>query len=258
MQLRIGTSGFQYPEWKGSFYPENLPAGRMLSFYAAKFNSTEINYTFRHLPSARSIENWSRQTPAKFTFSFKAPQRITHFARLRECEETVTAFAQAIDAMGAKRGATLFQLPPNFQKDAARLRAFLASLPANLRPAFEFRHPSWFDDETYAALRAHDAALCLAEDDDLATPRIATASFGYLRLRRAKYSPAALKQCAAFLEAQMWTTAFVYFKHEETGTGPKYGARLQKLLGAFPPPVRATGSSAKPRSAKRSPPHSSR
>lgn len=231
MQLQIGTSGYQYKEWKGLFYPDDLPASRMLEYYAGKFNSTEINYTFRSLPSAKSIENWSRQTPATFTFSFKAPQRITHFARLRDCQEIVEAFARSIEAMGPKTGAVLFQLPPNFQKDAARLSAFLALLPKAVRAAFEFRHPSWFDDEIYAALRKHHAALCLAEDDELATPHVATAPFGYLRLRRTKYTPAALKKWAAFVEEQKWKSASIYFKHEETGAGPRYAAQLQKLLG---------------------------
>src|SRR5262245_46809238 len=170
----IGTSGFQYPEWKGGFYPEKMPAAKMLAYYAERFNSTEVNYTFRSVPSANTIANWLAATPAEFRFALKAPQQITHFARLRDCGGAVAGFWNAVADLRAKTGPVLFQLPPNFKKDAPLLRAFLDALPSGMRAAFEFRHASWFDDEVSHHLRDCGAALCLAENEDLAAPRIAT------------------------------------------------------------------------------------
>lgn len=231
MKLWIGTSGFQYPEWKGIFYPEKMPAAGMLEYYARHFSSTEINYTFRHLPSAKTMTNWCSATPLDFRFSFKAPQRVTHFARLRNCGEVLDLFDQAISAAGLKRGPVLFQLPPNFKRDADLLGAFLAELPAGMRAAFEFRHASWFDDSVFDALRHANAALCLAESEDLVTPVVATADFGYLRLRRGVYTPAQIKRWAKIIQEQsMWSEALVYFKHEETASGPKFASRLQAAI----------------------------
>lgn len=227
----IGTSGFQYPEWKGKFYPEDLSAAKMLPYYAERFSSTESNYTFRHFPSEKSIAKWRETTPEQFRFSFKAPQRITHFAKLRDCAETVARFHEAIAPMGEKQGAVLFQLPPTLKADAELLCNFIALLPKGLRSAFEFRHESWFTDETYATLRKGKAALCVAEDEELATPPMATADFGYLRLRKARYRPADLQRWAEWIRAQeQWREAFIYLKHEETGRGPKLARALQKLL----------------------------
>ncbi len=230
----IGTSGFQYPEWKGGFYPEKMPASGMLKYYAERFSGTEINYTFRSLPSAATIARWLDATPARFRFALKAPQKVTHFARLKNCGETLAAFQAAVAPLGEKLGPVLFQLPPNFAKDAARLRAFLADLPSGLRAAFEFRHESWFDDEVFAALREHGAALCIAESEDLATPSIATADFGYLRLRREDYAKKDLTRWAKFVreESSRWREAHIFFKHEETGSGPKFAQQLIDLLHA--------------------------
>jgi len=233
MQLWIGTSGFQYPEWKGTFYPEKMPVSKMLAFYAERFATTEINYSFRHIPSARTIESWSNATPARFKFTFKAPERVTHIARLHDCAETMEFFSRVVSTLGSKVGAVLFQLPPNFKRDAALLAAFLGDLPAGLSAAFEFRHASWFDDEVFDALRNHNAALCIAESEKLATPTIATADFGYLRLRREDYAPADVARWADFIRAQepRWRELFVYFKHEESGTGPKLAQQLMVRLG---------------------------
>ncbi len=228
MDIQAGTSGFQYKEWKGKFYPEKLPLSGMLGYYAGRFSSTEINYSFRQIPGEKTISTWSAATPEGFRFSFKAPQRVTHFAKLRDCQDTVEALLTAIRPMGGKLGAVLFQLPPTFKKDVPLLADFLAGLPGNIRPAFEFRHASWFKDEVYEALKTGGAALCLAEDGDLATPPEITTGFGYLRLRRLDYTPAELKRWARFVESQAgkWREAFVYFKHEDTGTGPEYAARF--------------------------------
>src|SRR3954451_10607744 len=151
MKLWIGTSGFQYPEWKGEgkFYPEGLSTAKMLTYYAGQFNSTESNYTFRSIPSAKTIDRWCTETPDEFRFSLKAPQRITHFAKLRECEAILKAFVDSVKGLGGKMGPVLFQLPPTFKKDAGVLREFLGGASGKLRVAFEFRHESWFDDEIF-------------------------------------------------------------------------------------------------------------
>ena len=232
MQVWLGTSGFQYPEWKGKFYPEKMPASKMLPYYAERLTSTESNYSFRTIPSRKTIDAWNAATPAHFRFSFKALQQITHFARLKNCAEKVRAFYEGISPMGAKLGVVLFQLPPNFHRDTTLLSAFLDELPPGMRAAFEFRHESWFVEEVYRCLRDHGAALCVAEDEKLATPPIVTTSFGYLRLRRTDYTPADLKRWAKFVQQQDWQEAFVYFKHEETGVGPKFAQSFQKDLTA--------------------------
>jgi uncharacterized protein YecE (DUF72 family) len=226
-----GTSGFQYPDWKGKFYPPDLSAAKMLAFYAERFPTTEINYTFRRIPSAETIAKWGKGSPDRFRFSFKAPQRITHFARLVDCEEILQTFIRAIVPMKGKLGVVLLQLPPKFKKDAERLRQFLKLLPREIRFAFEFRNVSWFDDEITGLLKRHNIALCIAEDKELAIPSIATADFGYLRLRREDYTPAQLRKWAAFVKAQShWREVFAYFKHEEQTVGPRFATRFWELM----------------------------
>jgi uncharacterized protein YecE (DUF72 family) len=232
MDAWIGTSGFQYPEWKGRFYPAEFSAGRMLPFYAAHFCTTEINYTFRRIPSEQALAHWSQQTPPHFKFSFKAPQSITHFARLRACAKTIKLFNRTISQIDDKAGAILFQLPPNFAKDSARLKSFLKVLPLGLNAAFEFRHSSWFDEEIYSLLRRRNAALCIAETEEFKTPPMATADFGYLRLRREDYTPVEIKKWAAFVKKQKsnWRDVFIYFKHEDQALGPKFAQQMVTAL----------------------------
>ena len=237
MNSWVGTSGFQYPEWKGHFYPEKLPAAKMLPFYAERFQTTEINYTFRRTPSGKTIENWCELTPPRFAFSLKAPQRVTHFAKLQNCSDSLNFFFGAIQGLEDKLGPILFQLPPFFRKDAEILGAFLDQLPDGVRAAFEFRHKSWFDEEIFATLRMHNAALCIAESTDLSTPIEATADFGYLRLRREDYRPEDIARWSETLRSQAsrWSDAFVYFKHEEQGMGPKLATQLiNSLLSTSP------------------------
>ena len=236
MNFWIGTSGFQYPEWKGYFYPEKLPAAKMLPYYAERFPTTEINYTFRRIPSGKTIESWCELTPEKFRFSLKAPQRVTHFAKLQNCGETLRYFFGVLQGLEDKLGPILFQLPPSFKKDAAVLKSFLEDLPDGVRAAFEFRHASWFDEEIFASLRARNVALCVAESADLTTPFQPTADFGYLRLRREDYGSADIARWVDTLrnQADTWADAFVYFKHEEQGIGPKLAAEMIRAL--TPPP----------------------
>jgi len=232
MKLYVGTSGFAYKEWKGSFYPEDLPAKRMLHYYGERFRSVEINNTFYRMPTVSLLESWAGEVPDDFRFVLKASQRITHQRRLVDADEDVGYLLDVAAALRQRLGALLFQLPPNLKKDAPRLDAFLALLPPQFRAAFEFRHPSWFDDEVFAVLHDHQAALCIAEaEGDLEVPRVATADWGYLRLRRPNYGDAELKAWANQVRLQDWHDAFVFFKHEEAGRGPQLAQRFIELAG---------------------------
>ena len=233
MQTWIGTSGFQYPEWKGTFYPEDLAAAKMLRYFSERLGTTEVNYTFHRIPSAKTIENWKAQTPGAFRFALKAPQKITHFAKLRDCQDTLAFFCRVVADLDERLGPVLFQLPPNFKKNAEVLSAFLRELPT-IRAAFEFRHESWLDDEIFALLRAHNVALCLADSEKMPAPTAITADYGYLRLRREDYTEADVARWSEFVRAQAshWQATFVYFKHEESGAGPRLAAQMMEKLRA--------------------------
>ncbi len=231
--LHIGTSGYNYPEWKGSFYPETLASSRMLGYYAERFSTVEINFTFYRMPTEAAVDGWAAGTPDGFTFALKAPRRITHIARLREdSAELVSRFCALASRLGAKRAPILFQLPPNFKKDLPRLEAFLARLPAASPAAFEFRHPSWFDDEVFGALRDAGQALCVSDSESLETPVEITADFAYFRLRDEGYGPDDLRRWAETIRSRTAACreTYVYFKHEETGTGPAFAAQLAARL----------------------------
>jgi uncharacterized protein YecE (DUF72 family) len=238
VRVAVGTSGYAYKEWKGSFYPDDLPADGMLRFYGERFRAVEINNTFYRMPSEKVLVTWAAEVPDGFTFVLKASQRITHRKRLKDAGEEVQYFLKTANVLGPKLGPTLFQLPPNLKKDLPRLEAFLGLIPRTWRAAFEFRHVSWFEDDVYAALKSHDAALCIADVDPaeegekeaLQVPFVATAEWGYLRLRRAGYTRADLEAWAGRIGAQVWRDAFVFFKHEEAGAGPKLAAEFTALL----------------------------
>ena len=230
MNLHVGTSGYSYKEWKGSFYPEKLPAKQMLRFYGERFRAVEINSTFYGTPKASVLEAWAGEVPADFRFVLKTPQRITHIQRLKDAGESVSQFLEAAGALKERLGPLLFQLPPNFKKDVPRLREFLALLPSRCRAAVEFRHPSWFDEEVFGLLRDHRAALCVAEaEGDLEVPFVATADWGYLRLRQPDYGTAALKAWVKRVRSQDWRDGFVFFKHEAEGKGPRLAKRFLEL-----------------------------
>jgi len=228
----VGTSGFAYPKWKGSFYPAKFPNKDMLGYYASHFSAVEINATFYRPPTAALLEGWAAEVPAGFRFVLKAPQEITHIKRLKEVSGPVASFLETSAVLKKRLGPILFQLPPNFKKDVERLRGLLELLPKGCRAAVEFRHASWFDDEVFGLLREYGGALCVAEaDDDLEVPFVATADWGYLRLRKAEYDDKAMKVWAKRLAEQEWKESFTFFKHEDTGTGPRFAARLLELLG---------------------------
>jgi uncharacterized protein YecE (DUF72 family) len=236
MDVLVGTSGYSYPTWKGVFYPVEVKRPGMLRYYAERFRTVEINNTFYRMPDAELLRRWAEEVPAGFTFVLKASQRITHIQRLSPASgDAVGYFFDSARVLGERLGPVLFQLPPNFKKDVARLQAFLERLPPDRPAAFEFRHESWLADDVFDALRAKGAALCAADTDESGeegAPVVATASWGYLRLRRAEYADADLGGWADRILAQPWERAFVFFKHEDAGKGPAFARRLLDKLPA--------------------------
>jgi uncharacterized protein YecE (DUF72 family) len=231
MRVMTGTSGFSYPAWRGSFYPEKLPAAKMLAFYAVKLGAVEINNTFYRMPQPAVLARWAADTPATFRFALKSPRSITHMRRLVGAADAVTRLADGVRALGDRLGPILFQLPANARKDVGVLEAFLSTLPAGgMRAAFEFRDKSWLADDVYAVLARHDAALCVADAEELATPLVATASWGYLRLRRQDYGKAALRRWAVRLKKERFTDVFAFFKHENEGAGPALADSFREMM----------------------------
>jgi uncharacterized protein YecE (DUF72 family) len=230
----IGTSGWAYSSWKPGFYPRTLPQKKFLEYYATQLNSVEVNYTFRQLPTERMLTAWLAASDAGFRFSFKAPQRITHILRLRDCSDSVAALSHALaPVLAAERlGVVLFQLPPNFKADVARLNSFLVdAIACGLRMAFEFRHSSWFCDEMYAVLRHHGVALCVAESDEMETPDVVTAPFRCYRFRKSRYSRAQLEAIENTLRLGAAAgDVFAYFKHEEEPIGAAYAVNTLRRL----------------------------
>jgi uncharacterized protein YecE (DUF72 family) len=231
----VGTSGYNYPEWRGNFYPERLPAAKMLPYYAERFPTVEINYTFYRSPTPGILEGWSRATPEHFRLTLKAPRRITHDARLRDCADLVKYFVETASTLGPKLGVLLFQLPPSLRKDLALLTLFLKAFPSGLRAAFEFRHASWLDEEVYVRLRARNLALCVADSEAMSTPAEITADYAYFRLRDEGYTADDIVRWAEVVRETSRTCrdTFVYFKHEESGKGPEFGRMLMETLGKF-------------------------
>jgi uncharacterized protein YecE (DUF72 family) len=230
--ILVGTSGYNYPEWKGSFYPPDLPAAKMLPYYAERFDTVEINYTFYRMPNARLVTNWASQVPDRFRFTLKAPRRITHDRRLRDVADPVRAFCEVASELGPRLGALLFQLPPNLKKDLAVFDEFLEVLPPRVCAAFEFRHESWLDDEVYARLRAHNLALCVADSEKRSTPVMTTADYAYFRLRDEGYQPDDIARWTDTARdlATRCKDVFVYFKHEEEGKGAAFGQQMIEQL----------------------------
>ncbi len=251
--VHVGTSGYSYPAWRGAFYPARFSPARMLPYYAERFRTVELTATFYRAPTVQAVDGWARGTPPGFVFALKVPRWITHFTRLRDPAEPLAAFLDTLAGLGPKRGPLLLQLPPNFRKDVTRLDGCLALLPPSVRVAVEFRHASWLDDEVYRALRARNAALCVADTADGTTPVVPTADFGYLRLRDRAYGRKALARWAAIAARAEWRDAFVYFKHEETGTGPALAAKLIGLLGRAAPRPRPASRPPGPRAESRPP-----
>jgi uncharacterized protein YecE (DUF72 family) len=230
MRTFVGTSGYSYKEWKGTFFPEDLPASKMLGFYAGRFNTVEINNTFYRMPAPAMVAKWAEQVPEAFVFALKAPQTITHRRQLNDAGDAVAFFWKTARELGPKLGPVLFQMPPFFKKDIGRLRDFLRQLPEDCRAAFEFRHPSWFADDVYEVLKTAGAPLCLADTDEEEPPLVATGNWGYLRLRRTDYDAARLRAWVQRIRSQPWENAYVFFKHEDEGKGPQFAAQFNEAL----------------------------
>jgi uncharacterized protein YecE (DUF72 family) len=231
MTILVGTSGWSYKEWKGSFYPADLPADDMLRHYASKLPAVEINNSFYRIPREKVLLEWAEQVPAGFRFVLKASRRITHINRLSDADDSLGYFLRTVNCLGDRLGPTLFQCPPSLRRNLELLRDFLGRVPRTWRAAMEFRHDSWFDEEVYDALRAHDMALVGVEEDDASTPLVPTAGWGYLRLRKTEYADDELRAWADRVRAQPWGETYVFLKHdEESAAGPAAARRLAELV----------------------------
>jgi uncharacterized protein YecE (DUF72 family) len=227
MSLYVGTSGYSYKEWKGSFYPPQLAPKDMLSYYASKLPAVELNNTFYRLPQPSMIESWKAQVPENFRFAVKASRSITLFRRLKDAAEITKKMLETVSAFGDRLGAVLYRLPDDMEKDLGRLKTFLKTLPPDPPAAFDFRHPSWFDDDVLELLRSENRALCISDRDERPVSRIdKTADWGYVRLRRVNYSTAELREWSSRMKAQDWKHTFVFFKHEDEGTGPRLASEF--------------------------------
>lgn len=235
MHILVGTSGWSYKQWKGSFYPADLPADDMLRHYASRLPAVEINNSFYRIPREKVLLEWAEQVPPAFRFVLKASRRITHINRLSPADDSLEYFLRTANCLGDRRGPTLFQCPPSLRLNLELLRGFLARIPRSWRAALEFRHDSWFTDEVYDALRTHDIALVGVEEDEGSTPLVPTASWGYLRLRKTEYAEAELGAWAARVGAQPWREAYLFLKHdEESNAGPDAAVRLAEMVAKSP------------------------
>jgi uncharacterized protein YecE (DUF72 family) len=233
MRSYIGTSGYSYPKWKGRFYPAKCPQHEMLRYYAERYSTVEINSTFFSFPNETTIASWINDTPDSFRFALKAHRAITHLRRLKDVEDATARLLHTASMLNGRLGSLLFQFPPNFKKDVPRLEAFLDLLDGKVPSAFEFRHDSWSDDDVFACLRARSCAVCLADTDEAPIGElVSTTDWGYVRLRRADYTDEELAEWAKRLRFQNWREMYVFFMHEDTGTGPRFAARLRDLLNA--------------------------
>lgn len=231
MKLFVGTSGYSYKEWKGSFYPEKMKNEEMLAFYAERFNTVELNNTFYRAPNEKNLQAWHDTVGKDFTFTLKASRKITHVSRLKEsCKETLDYVIKVSETLKKKQGPTLFQLPPNSKKDSERLKAFLDWLPKKKLYTFEFRNLSWFDDEIFKLLKNKDIALCYSDGEVEGEPFQPTSSWGYMRLRRIEYNDQQLKDWVSKIKDTDWQSAYVYFKHEDEATGPRLAQRFLELF----------------------------
>jgi uncharacterized protein YecE (DUF72 family) len=231
MKLFVGTSGFSHKEWRGSFYPEKLKPDQMLGYYAERLNAVEITNTFYRMPSKRLLAGWSEQVPEGFSFVVQVPRRITHQKRLRNAATELAYLLDTVSALGRKLGPVLFQLPPFLRRDLPGFVDFLDLLPDGSRAVFEFRHPSWFEKPVLEELRLRNLAVVVADTgSEIDPPRLATADYGYLRLRRPEYGKADLKEWAAWAAQQAWSEVYAFFKPEDQGSGPRLAGEFRDSL----------------------------
>lgn len=230
MKFWVGTSGYSYKEWKGNFYPEDLPDKEMLAYYSQQLQAVEINNTFYRMPKTEMLEKWADKVPKDFRFILKGSRKISHMKRMKECEEEVDYLYKTAKVLSEQLGAILFQFPPYLRKDLPRLENFIKLLPEDAKTAFEFRHESWFDDEIYDCLRDKSCALCFSDtEDNMVNVLVSTAPWGYLRLRKQNYGQMELEEWMKKITVQSWDEAFVFFKHEDEGAGPKLAKEFIEL-----------------------------
>jgi uncharacterized protein YecE (DUF72 family) len=240
MKIYVGTSGYAYKEWKGKFYPEKISPKEMLRFYSERLNTVEINNTFYRMPKESVLTSWAEQVPGDFVFALKAPQVITHLKQLRNVSEETKYLFKTLSVLDRKLGPVLFQFPKSFRADRPALEDFLALILGDMACAFEFRSPSWLDDEILDLLRKKGSSLCIADSDENPTHEIiSTAPWGYLRLRRSDYTDADLSQWLERILLEKWERAFVFFKHENEAGGAEMAMRFQELIDSRVKKVKA-------------------
>jgi uncharacterized protein YecE (DUF72 family) len=239
MKIYVGTSGYAYKEWKGKFYPEKISAKEMLRFYSGRLKTVEINNTFYRMPKESVLASWAEQVPADFVFALKAPRVITHLKQLRNVSEETDYLFRTLSVLDRKLGPVLFQFPKSFRKDRPALEDFLGVISRDRTCAFEFRNPSWLDDEILDLLRKSGSSLCIADsDENPAHEIVGTAPWGYLRLRRSDYTDAGLSQWMERIFSQKWERAFVFFKHEDEAGGAEMAMRFRELAGSWPKKIK--------------------
>jgi|CXWL01.1.fsa_nt_gi uncharacterized protein YecE (DUF72 family) len=230
MRVHVGTSGFSYKEWKDVFYPAGLPDAKMLRHYGGRFDTVEIHSSFYRMPRASVLEGWANDVAEDFSFVLKAPQRTSHMKELALIEDATAHFFDVARTLGRRLGPVLVALPPHFQRNVDTLRGFFKLVPEGVKIALEIGHPSWLDAATYDVLRAHDSALCAVAEAKKPAPLVATARWGYVRLREAAYTEGALEAWAHRIAAQGWEQAWVFFKHDDECTGPRLAERLKEIF----------------------------
>ena len=245
-RVLVGTSGFSYPEWCGPFYPKGLRAERMLAYYGERLDAVELNNTFYRTPSPEALAKWADEVPEGFRFAVKASRFLSH-ALKGDRAEAIAGFARGVGALGARLGPVMLQIPAPVAKDVARLEVLLGQLPAGARFAFDFRHPSWLADDVYAALRAHEAALVVTDDEERAGALVVTADVAYVRLRRDAYGRARLRAWAERLAGCGAAEAYVFFKHEGSTRGPELAVALRAELARVTSPRGARARASRPK-----------
>lgn len=237
-QLHVGTSGWNYPHWREHFYPRGLPERDWLGYYARRFDTVEINYSFYRWPERESFEKWSRETPEGFVFAVKASRYLTHRKKLKDPEEPLARVIDHARGLGAKLGPILYQLPPHWKANLDRLREFLALLPTDIRHAMEFRDPSWQTEEVYRLLEEHSVAYCIMSAPALPRVMRVTAPFAYIRMHHGGgpdggYDDHQLEWWAEQLSPMLPTTdIYVYFNNDLQAHAVTNALSLRRMLGA--------------------------
>lgn len=240
MSIWIGTSGWHYKHWAGTFYPAGLAPGKMLSYYCQHFDTVELNNSFYHLPHKNALHSWRESTPRNFRFAAKGSRFLTHMKKLKDPEAGLARFMDAIETLGEKLGPILFQLPPNWELDLERLRCFLQALPPHQSYAFEFRNLTWEVQPVYDLLARYNAACCLFHLAGYQSPLQLTADFAYVRLHgpggkyQGSYSEEALGGWARRIRnwRRQLAEIYCYFDNDDSGYAASNALRLKELISS--------------------------